>query len=104
MTIYNINTINSLISKEFARFLKEKGIYMDYVRNVLNYYHYDIAYIKKYCKREKYNYIRAGFLWKDAKYPSRIENNCVNMSHFWNKVHSDWIKEISDESNKQKNN
>ena len=99
-----INIVNQVISKEFARFLKERGIYMDYVRNLMDYYHYDIAYIKKYFTGGRYNYISNGFLWANAKYPSRIGNNSVNMAHFWDKVHSDWIKKLSNESNKQKNN
>jgi len=94
MTIYNINTINSLISKEFARFLKDNNIYIDYVRNFNSYndeVDRKITDITDSFSCHPDGYISGAFLWGCAKYPSAIKTH-VEMRNFWTKMNDKWLK------------
>ena len=95
-----INLVNRMISKAFARFLKEKNVYMDYVRNVIDYddrlnFKPDAYYFEK----DPLKYLTQAFVWGNAKYPSYIGNNdvcsnnvCSMEKHkFWENINKEWV-------------
>ena len=95
-----INLVNRMISKAFARFLKENNVYMDYVRNVIDYcvslnFKPDASYFEK----DPLKYLSHAFVWGNAKYPSYIGNNdvcsnnvCSMEKHkFWENINKEWL-------------
>ena len=95
-----INLVNRMISKAFARFLKEKNVYMDYVRNVINYsYLLNFKPNAYYFERDPLKYLTQAFVWGNAKYPSYIGNNdeysnnaySAGKHRFWENINKEWL-------------
>ena len=90
-----INLVNRMISKAFARFLKEKNVYMDYVRNVIDYrYAHNFKPNAYYFKKQPLRYLSQAFVWGNAKYPSYIgDNNVYSMDKhkFWKNINKEWL-------------
>lgn len=86
-------TVNKRITKRFARFLKEHGIYMYYVRNLINSLNDDNYRSWRDYKRfltmdMERDALFSAFTWADAPYPL---NMAAAVKHeFWSDLNHQW--------------
>ena len=93
--------VNKRITKRFARFLKENGVYFYYAKNMVNAINKDIA--KHSCSHRTFNTlsrepnaILGAFCWSEAKYPPNMSAQQLNK--FWSGLDCKWCSMLRDEA------
>jgi len=90
-----MNQINKRITKRFARFLKEHGVYMYYVRNLLDSLNNDSYQPRRNYKRflttgNERNALFSAFTWATAHYP--LNMTAAEKHDFWSNLDSQWVE------------